>query len=187
MKNFNARFVVWFARVTAAVVLCASPLPSLAQCGKTDLTRTHNSAKLAHEGSQAANFQQTSRSRSIVGLWHVTYLAPDGSTVYESFDQWHSDGNEFEVSDLGPGVLCQGTWKVNSMGGVQLFHIGWNYDPMNNNALAGTFTIRQTNKVSEDGNTYHGTFELKNYDLGGNHIPDQDVSGTVTATRLTVQ
>ena len=183
MKIRKGRFSTWFASLTTAVLAITLTTPALAQCGKPDGTMAHRSAKLPAGVHDAAPGQ--ARNTSIVGLWHVTYLAPDGSTVYESFDQWHSDGNEFEVSDLGPGVICQGTWKLSAMGTVQLFHIGWTYDPLNNNALAGTFTITQNNKVRGDGNTYQGTFVLKNYDLEGNHM-DGDVFGTVTATRLTV-
>src|SRR2546421_12611877 len=38
---------------------------------------------------------------SIVGLWHVTYLL-NGQVFFVSFDQWHSDGTEFENAYSNP-------------------------------------------------------------------------------------
>ena len=183
MKNRNARFASWFAWLTTTLFIFALPMSALAQCGKPDASRLHRSAKVL-QGAQFAAPGQGNKNNSIVGLWHVTYVAPDGSTVYESFDQWHGDGNEFEVADVGVGVVCQGTWKQTPAGTVRLFHIGWKFDL--NNVVNGTFTITQTNMVGGDGNSYQGTFELQNFDLDGNHIDGEDVSGTVKATRLTV-
>jgi hypothetical protein len=60
-------------------------------------------------------------STSIVGLWHVTYSA-GGQLFYEAFDQWHSDGTEFENANL-PAVLgnvCMGVWKRVSSQTVRL-------------------------------------------------------------------
>jgi hypothetical protein len=45
---------------------------------------------------------QGSRDGSIVGLWHVVYTLPDGTLFFQSFEQFHSDGNEFEGADVGP-------------------------------------------------------------------------------------
>src|SRR5437660_742869 len=71
--------------------------------------------------------------RTIVGLWRVHY---SGDFVFESFDQWHAGGLEFEVANLF-GMSCQGTWKQMSQHMVQLFHTGWIYDA--NGALVGYF------------------------------------------------
>ena len=50
---------------------------------------------------------------AIVGTWHVQVFFDPGHTqlLFESYKQWHSDGLEFESANLGPGVLCVGTWK----------------------------------------------------------------------------
>jgi len=105
-------------------------------------------------------------------------------TAYESFDQWHADGNEFEVADLQLGAMCQGTWEQTAPGTVRLFHVGWNFDPTGI-TLVGYFTEIQTDTLSADGNTYDGTFLIQNFDLSGNHVPG-DLSGPVHAKRLTV-
>src|SRR5437870_7309845 len=85
---------------------------------------------------------------AIVGLWHVQY---SGDLVFESFDQWHSDGLEFEVAN-GFGLLCQGTWEQRGSRNVRLFHTGWNYDT--NGQLVGYFNEVQTLTVSPDRQSY---------------------------------
>jgi len=116
---------------------------------------------------------------SVVGLWHVFY-SEDGSPYFESFDQWHSDGLEYEVANAF-GLSCQGVYKQRG-DTVELFHTGWNYD--STGALVGYFNETQTNVVARGGNTYNGTWDIKNYDLDGNFVSED--SGTLTATRLTV-
>jgi hypothetical protein len=110
---------------------------------------------------------------SIVGLWRVHYFS-GGVEVFQSFDQWHSDGLEFEVSNIF-GLSCQGTFKQRG-NAVQLFHVGWNYP--------GFFRETQALTVSQDGNHYSGTWDVKNYDDNGKFLSEQ--TGTLRATRLTV-
>ena len=124
------------------------------------------------------------RRDSIVGLWHTVYTS-GGVTAFESFEQWHADGNEFEGADLQLGSMCQGTWEQIAPGTVRLLHVGWNFDPTGV-TLTGYFTENQTVTLNPDGATYDGTFALQNFDLSGNHIVGQDLSGTVHSTRLTV-
>ena len=38
----------------------------------------------------------------IVGLWRVTYVAPDGTVFDEGLQQWHSDGTEFHWDTGSP-------------------------------------------------------------------------------------
>ncbi len=121
---------------------------------------------------------------SIVGLWHTVYTS-GGATAFESFETWHADGTEFEAADLQLGVMCQGTWVKTAPGKARLFHVGWNFDPTGV-TLVGYFTEIQTDHLSADGKTYDGTFAIQNFDLSGNHLQGQDVSGTVHSTRFTV-
>lgn len=115
----------------------------------------------------------------IVGLWQVQY---SGDLEFESFDQWHSDGQEFEVTNLAPGVVCQGTWEQRAFRLVQLFHTGWNYD--SNGQLTGYFRETQTNRVSQDRQSYDGSYDLKDYDTNGNQL--DELTGTLHATRISV-
>jgi hypothetical protein len=125
--------------------------------------------------------QTENAGRTIVGLWRVHYY-DGGQEVFQSFDQWHRDGLEFEVSNVF-GISCQGTWIHKGPGTVQLFHTGWNFDA--NGQLTGYFNEVQTVTVSVDGQTYEGTWDIKNYDVDGNFVSEQ--SGTLNADRLTVQ
>ena len=120
----------------------------------------------------------TPQASTIVGFWHVQY---SGDLVFESFDQWHRDGLEYEVANLF-GVSCQGVWKSAANGTVQLFHSGWLFDATG--ALVGYFNETQINTVIHDGQTYHGTWHEKDYDVDGNFLSEE--TGTLTATRLTV-
>ena len=124
---------------------------------------------------------QAASHRSIVGLWNVHYF--QGSTqLFETYDQWHSDGLEFEVNSAAPGAVCQGTFKQMGNGTVQLYHVVYTYDA--NGVFNGRILETQTNTVSADGKTYEGTFDQKFYDLNGNFL--FEATGTITATRVTV-
>ena len=128
--------------------------------------------------SSAVLADKPNNDRSIVGMWRVVY---SGDLVFESFDQWHSDGTEIEVANIF-GLSCQGVFKQRADGTVKLFHTGWNFDA--NGALIGYFNENQTITVSTDGQTYDGTWIIKDYDLNGNQL-DQ-LTGELHATRLSV-
>jgi hypothetical protein len=168
----------------ALVVICMLfAVTARADCGKPNVLKSGAAVKVAL-GIHSNGNGEGNRNGAIVGLWHVTYLLPDGSFFFQSFDQFHSDGNEFEGAALGPGAFCQGTWKQTGPGIVQLFHVGWNFDLSGN--LIGYFTETQTEKLSGDGKSYRGTFDLKNFDLNGNPDPNLgEVSGILTGTRIT--
>ncbi len=119
--------------------------------------------------------------RSIVGLWHVHYFV-SGAQIFQTYDQWHQDGLEFEVNSIYPGAVCQGVFK-NEDGVVHLHHVIWTYD--GNGVLNGHIDEMQRNVVSWDGNTYRGTFDLKAYDLNGTFLGE--TTGNIRATRITVK
>jgi hypothetical protein len=119
---------------------------------------------------------------SIVGLWNVHYF--QGTTeIFETYDQWHSDGLEFEVNSIYPGAICQGTYKQKANGTVFNYHVIYTFD--SSGVFNGRILETQTNTVSQDGATYSGTFDQKVYDLSGNFIVE--MTGTLTATRITPQ
>ena len=119
---------------------------------------------------------------SIVGLWHDVHTASDGTLFLEGYDSWNRTGTENELGNLPPatGALCVGVWKQRGKMVDLLAHVAWLYD-LNNNFI-GTLDITQQNKVSEDGNTYTGTFDAKFYDPSGNQF--QEVTGTTAAERI---
>jgi len=176
----------WFSRrLSIALVVTGMLLLTAlanADCSKANGVRSGATGKVASFLQSNGNGQGT-RNGSIVGLWHTTYTLPDGTVFFQSFEQFHGDGNEFEVAAVGPGAVCQGTWRRIAPGTVQLFHVGWNFDLSGN--LIGYFTETQTEKLSGNGNSYQGTFDMKNFDLSGNPDPSLgEVSGTVSAKRI---
>ena len=119
-------------------------------------------------GSAAAVGTQGS---AIVGTWHVQVFFDAGHTqlLFESYKQWHSDGLEFESADLGPGVLCVGTWKAIGRYGARLYHVGWTYG---NPAGTTRFVWTERETVSSDGNSYDGAGQITYYDENGNQVGD---------------
>jgi hypothetical protein len=120
---------------------------------------------------------------SIVGLWRVVYTQNDGSPFNQSFKMWHADGIEFENAILPPsgGDICYGVWKQTGSRSVKLHHIGvmWGSD----GKVAGTFTVDETDTVSEDGKSYSGKFTFSQFDPSGNAGPV--IKGTTEAKRVT--
>jgi len=54
--------------------------------------------------------QPPERLSAFVGLLNVYYFAGD-TEIFRTYDQWHTDGLEFEVNSIYPGAICQGTFK----------------------------------------------------------------------------
>ncbi len=170
MKKMKNQFV---SLVALATVLSALALVSaMGQSNVSVFATGLNAPSPAVQGDD---------SPTIVGLWRVHYFHGT-QELFQTFDQWHRDGLEFEVAALAPGAVCQGTFKQTASGTIQLFHVGWNFD--SNGLLTGYFKETQTNTVGHDGNTYHGTWDIKNYDTSGNFLNED--TGTLTATRLSV-
>jgi hypothetical protein len=126
---------------------------------------------------------------TIVGLWHVVYTQDDGSPFNQTFKMWHADGIEFENAVLPPigGDICYGVWKQTGSHSVKLHHIGiiWGPDPTTpgNFVVAATFTVDETNTVSEDGKSYTGHFVFSQFNPDGSAGPV--IKGTTAAKRVT--
>ena len=128
---------------------------------------------------------------AIVGLWQVEYtgscqppvLPPD----FFTYQQFHSDGLEFESADLFPGAHCIGTWKQVARNMVQLFHVGWTPGGVPGAPTSVRFAFTETLTVSPDGNSYSGTLNQAFYDapVGGNAVAH--CTATTQATRISVQ
>ena len=128
--------------------------------------------------SLASAVQAASHS-PVVGLWEVHYF--HGTEQWnQTYDQWHSDGLEFEIAGLFPGAMCQGTFKEKANGDFQLFHVAWTFD--STGVLNGHWEGSQTNTVSADRKSYAGTYDTKFYDRNDNFLFED--SGTLSATRL---
>jgi hypothetical protein len=119
----------------------------------------------------------------IVGLWDVHYTSDIAGPLFETYDQWHSDGLEFEVNSIAPGAMCQGTWKQTSARSVQNFHVGFTFG---GGPCPGNVRFEETLfvTVSLDRNSYDGTYDNKYFDANGNLVCED--TGTLHATRLSV-
>jgi hypothetical protein len=120
-------------------------------------------------------------NRSIVGLWDVHYFA--GTTeMFHTYQQWHSDGLEFEVNSIAPGAMCQGVFQEGFNGQVKDFHVIFTYDA--NGKVNGHIEERENVVVDSDGDEYHGVANQKVYDLNGKQVGQGSL--TVRATRISL-
>jgi hypothetical protein len=147
-----------------AAASCSDPREAAALSGTDQLF----AAAAGHYGG--------GRHSDIVGTWLVSY-GPGG----EAFIQWHSDGTEWENINHAvlTGNICMGSWKVVGPHKVFRNHFGWLFSA---GMVSGWFNETETDTLSEDGNSYTGTNELKMYDLSGNQTAD--IHGTASATRI---
>ncbi|HEX4156861.1 MAG TPA: hypothetical protein VHY79_00160 [Rhizomicrobium sp.] len=131
------------------------------------------------------NLKLPDGNNPIVGLWHVVHTDSNGNLFFESYDTWHSDGNELEEVNGDPraGQVCLGQWTSKGTKVHLLAHVTWLYD-INGN-YQGTMNMTQTNTVRGRGNEYDGTFDCKIYDPNGNQV--DEVTGTTAAERLVSQ
>jgi hypothetical protein len=131
---------------------------------------------------------------SIVGMWHVLFIAkgnegpglpPDGVPVDNALSTWHSDGTELTVSSRVPatGDVCQGVWQQFGRRHYKLNHFGISFDPATdpNNPL-GFANIRQNIVLSPDGKTFVGTFLIQQYDQTGNLLVE--IKGVLNGSRV---
>lgn len=192
--------MIWMSKVRFASRIYSRVLTTLAVAGFM-FAATNAKASCGMSGlaagsaiqmpmmGMAGSGQESSKEgdpSSIVGLWGVVYTA-GGKTFNVSFDDWHSDGTEFENVYFNPaqGNICFGAWKLIAPHTVKLHHIGWTFTPGTFSTATGTFTLDEVNTVSSDGKTYTGTFTFQPYDIKGN--PEGGpITGTILATRITV-
>jgi hypothetical protein len=66
----------------------------------------------------------------------------------------------------------------------RLHHTGWTYD--DNGNPTGSFIINETETVASNGMSYTGNFDFKVYDTNGDYISGTETTGTIAASRITV-
>ena len=123
---------------------------------------------------------------TIVGLWHTTYPTSSNAPFGVSLKEWHSDGTEFENIDHSAvvGNVCFGVWKQIGPRTVRLHHTGWLFD--NNGNPTGSFTIDETDTIAPHGMSYSGNFDFKVFDTNGDYVSGTETTGTIAASRITV-
>ena len=138
----------------------------------------------------ASEHERASDDDPIVGFWKVTFRSQgnpgiqDGTVIDAGFAQWHSDGTEILNSSRPPATsnFCLGVWKRVERSRYKLNHFGLSSD-LNGNMI-GPANIRESVRLSRDGNRYEGTFTIDQYDESWNVLAH--VTGQVFATRVTV-
>jgi hypothetical protein len=127
----------------------------------------------------------------IVGFWRVTLISkgntglgiPDGAQLDHGFAQWHSDGTEIMNSNRRPstGSFCLGVWRKVGPSKYKLNHFALAFD---DGVHQGYANIREEVALSQDGDSFSGSFVIANYDLQGN--PGPVITGEITGTRVKV-
>jgi hypothetical protein len=174
-----------FSRATLAFlglfILVSAVTPAAKAAGCNGLGGRDNGVKFpmpVNDGAVGPN--------SIVGLWHTAYTTGSGAPFGASLKEWHSDGTEVENVDHSAviGNVCFGVWKQVDSRTVRLHHTGWTFD--GNGNPTGSFTIDETDTIGPNGMSYSGTFDFKVFDTNGDYIPGTETTGTIAASRITV-
>jgi hypothetical protein len=173
-------------------------LGAYAQCGGVD---QHGKLKPQafhgsgiRSGSLVLAYQSENHSNDgegIVGFWRVTLISkgntglgiPDGTILDHGFAQWHSDGTEIMNSSRVPntGSFCLGVWKKVGPSQYKLNHFALSFD---DTVHLGYANIREDVTLSQDSDSFSGTFSLAAFDGQGNAGPV--LTGDITATRIKV-
>jgi hypothetical protein len=127
--------------------------------------------------------------RSIVGMWSFSFISkgngelniPDDAVLDHGFAQWHSDGTEITNSNRKPstGSFCLGVWKKVGRNHFKLNHFALGFDDTIHQSYSN---IREDVFLSEDGNSFTGSFSIAIYDIQGN--PGPVIKGDVTGKRV---
>ena len=139
--------------------------------------------------------EEASPSASIVGMWHVKFIAkgnsgiPDGTEIDAGYSQWHSDGTEIMNSggrNPNTGDFCLGVWEKTGAMEYKLNHFAAAWDPTagTDGALLGPARIQETVTLGASGNTFAGSFTISQYNEAGALLAQ--VKGNITATRIDV-
>jgi len=188
------------ASTASAACIDLAPLPKGLLLGAPHRSASSSAAAIAGSASGSAS----DNSKSIVGMWHVTFasdgndaapfLIPDGATLDDGYAQWHTDGTEIMNSSRDPatGSFCLGVWQSEGGRSYKLNHFALSWDntgalcvpqPSATSCLVGPTNIREAITVDPGGNTYSGTVTIDQYDTSGHLI--FRLRGLVSAQRIT--
>jgi len=194
-------------RFFALVALVGLGLLSTASGAKADCGLPYKTGAvpripfLSNQVDESSNHREDEASNkpaSILGLWHLIYIATFASGPFpptpfqflESFKTWHADGTEFENAFLPPtgGNICFGVWQDLSDGRVKLHRIGLMFDSTGN--VSNIFTVDEKDTIASNGKSYSGTFDFKlwppSFNAVGIGSPLAEVTGTTAGTRITI-
>ena len=164
---------------------------AIAGCGSYDpTTKTFFSQTVAHaeEPETQSDDRHPSGSRSIAGMWKISFTATDGSGYSDfGYTQWHSDGTEFLNSGArAPSTqnFCLGVWEETGKSTYKLNHFALSYDASSGD-LNGKVRIVENVSLEPGGDKYSGTFLIEVFDPTGTTV-EAHFEGKVSATRITI-
>ncbi|HTS29665.1 MAG TPA: hypothetical protein VMH81_27530 [Bryobacteraceae bacterium] len=177
----------------AVLALAALPAPDATACGsvtqRVPLKAAPSSPPVrlpAPPISAPLPLPLANGEQAMTGLWKEV-LVSDGQLVMVEFDTWHDDGTELALDGLFPpatGNVCPGVWERTGPKTFSTVHPAFEYDDAGINVVA-IFVERMQVTISDDGNSFDGTFTWDNFDFQGNLLPGS-INGTVTGTRIQV-
>jgi hypothetical protein len=180
------------AACSALVMTLVLAPDSLAQCGRLPKPlATHASWQSTFAQPRLVNaayllnadLDENSRTDSIVGFWHVKFVA-NGTEIDAGYSQWHSDGTEIMNSGgRAPNTndFCLGVWKKIGERKYKLNHFAAAWDP-SSNTLLGPAQIKEEVTVKPDGNTFYGKFSITQRDEKGDILGS--VAGDIVGIRI---
>jgi hypothetical protein len=193
-ETFRCSRPLTLAVAAALLAFCAAFVPNASANCKTGRGNFFqpSAAAVAVAPSEAASSSLEQRSDpanskqsspSIVGLWYVSYSS-GGQVIDQAFEQWHGDGTEILNDTSAPATdnVCLGVWQQTGTRTYQLKHPSWYFD-LNGNLL-GTVIIRETIRLSPDGNSFSGSSTDDAFDTAGNFLGEE--TATVAGKRITV-
>lgn len=179
MRRILQRGVVALAVVTICVLFAGN---SYAQCGSSLIGKL-----------KPQSFSDDDHNDGIVGFWRITMTSkgnnvaplfiPDGALIDHAFAQWHSDGTEIMNSNRKPstGSFCLGVWKKVGRDHYRLNHFALGFD---DGVTLAYNNIREDVVLSNDGDSFSGSFVIAIYDANGN--PGPVIKGDITGKRVKV-
>jgi hypothetical protein len=188
----------WVLPLGALALTLATAPAALAACGGINPPPAHPSSFQLHDGplqlmpAALLRDDDDNNGPSIVGMWHVVFtgqtMTGGSYTLPEPFDNavavWHSDGTEIMNSSrpAQDGNFCLGVWRETGRRQYFLNHIPWQGNDPTGAPTGGAQILEQVT-LSPDGNKYSGNFTFQAY--GSDGTPGLEVTGVVTATRIT--
>jgi hypothetical protein len=158
------------------VALCVVSLPSgsavacdlgkrLASMGIS--ARTPAVTNAASTPSATANWSGR-EDAAITGFWLVNMFDANGTLVDQIYENAFRDHNQLEIDQTPPelGNSCNGTWVQSGEREYKVYHPTWQFDPTT--FVANAYgVLRETWKLSEDGQSFSGTNVITLYNLDG--------------------
>jgi hypothetical protein len=129
--------------------------------------RTPAVATAASAPGAAANWSGPEDS-AITGFWLVNMFDANGTLIDQIYENAFRDHNQLEIDQTPPdlGNSCNGTWVQSGAREYKIYHPTWQFDPTT--FVANAYgVLRETWKLSKDGQSFSGTNVITLYNLDG--------------------